>query len=137
MKILIVEDEKKLRELMEMYLSGYGSCDFAANGQEAVAAIENSVYSEQPYDLICMDIMMPEMDGIEALKKIRRMEFQLVEQGKPVTKIIMVTAKDMAKDMMSAFQAGCEAYLTKPFTREELIEQIRGLGLIDEPTATE
>ncbi|MBL7214109.1 MAG: response regulator transcription factor [Phycisphaerae bacterium] len=131
MKILIVEDESSLQELMQLYLADYGTCDTADNGAEALETVERAIAADQPYDLICMDIMMPEMDGMEALQKIRRMEFRNTEESLPSVKVIMITAKDMAKDMMSAYNAGCEAYITKPFSREKLLEQIRELGLFD------
>jgi two-component system chemotaxis response regulator CheY len=133
MKILIVEDDKSLRDLMQMHLSDYGTCDLAANGLQAVEAVARAIRSAAPYDLACMDVMMPEMDGLEAMQKIRRMEFKHFNDGLPGMKIIMITAKDMAKDMMSAYRSGCEAYLTKPFTHDQLIEQIRQLGLLDKP----
>lgn len=137
MRFLIVEDDGSLRDLMQMYLSDYGSCDMAANGKEAVEAVERAIDSGQSYDLVCMDIMMPEMDGMEALKKIRQLEFKHFQKGLASTKVIMITAKDMAKDMMTAYDSGAEAYLTKPFTREQLLERLGQLGLFDAPAQDE
>lgn len=133
MKILIVEDEASLQEMMQLYLADYGTCDIADNGMEALKAVEAAMVSEQPYDLICMDVMMPEMDGMEALKNIRRLEFKHFREGLPSTKVIMITAKNQARDLMNAYDAGCEAYITKPFDRKKLLEQMRQLGLLDEP----
>ena len=133
MKILIVEDDCSLQDLMQLYLADYGTCDVAGNGFEALEAIEQAIVAGQPYDLVCMDVMMPEMNGMEALKKIRQMEFKHFSEGLASVKIIMITAKDMAKDMMNAYDAGCEAYITKPFTQKKLLEQIRQLGLMDTP----
>lgn len=133
MKILIVEDDGSLRDLMQMYLSEYGSCDLVANGKEAVEAVEHGINSGQPYDLACMDVMMPEMDGMEALKKIRQLEFKHFKNGIKSMKVIMITAKDTAKDMVSAYDSGAEAYITKPFNLEQLNERMRELGLFDKP----
>jgi two-component system chemotaxis response regulator CheY len=129
MNILIVEDEPALQDMIHLYLTDYGTCDIAANGIEALAAVEQAITDGRPYDLVCMDIMMPQMDGLEALKKIRRMEIKRYKKGQSGVKVIMITAKDTAKDMISAYNAGSEAYITKPFTRERLLEQIRQLGL--------
>lgn len=133
MKILIVEDVCSLQDLMQLYLADHGTCDVAGNGVEAFEAVEKAIVAGQPYDLICMDVMMPEMDGLQALQKIRQMEFKHYTEGLASVKVIMITAKDMAKDMMSAYNAGCEAYITKPFTQKTLLEQIRALGLLDIP----
>ncbi len=137
MKILIVEDDASLRDLIQMYLSDYGSCDLAANGQEAIAAVERAIDSGTPYDLACMDVMMPEMDGLEALKIIRRLEFKHFQDGLQSMKIIMITSKGMAKDIMTALGSGAEGYLTKPFSSKQLFEQIRQLGLLDESAQDE
>jgi len=135
MRILIVEDDPALQDVLQMFLADYGTPDTAANGREALEAIHLSIDARQPYDLVCMDIMMPEMDGLEALQKIRQLEFQHYQDDLPSVKVIMITAKDMAKDMMSAFRAGCEAYITKPLSREKLLKQIREMGLLDTPVA--
>jgi len=137
MKILIVEDDLSLLNLLEMLLADYGTPDKAVNGRQALEAIHLAIDARQPYDLICMDIMMPEMDGLEALQKIRQLEFQHYKDELPSAKVIMITAKDLAKDMLSAFRAGCEAYLFKPIDRKKLIDQIRQLGLIDAPVVNE
>jgi two-component system chemotaxis response regulator CheY len=133
MKILIVEDDASLQELMQLYLADFGTCDIAGDGVNALEIVNKAIEDQQPYDLICMDIMMPRMDGMEAMKKIRQIEFKHFDQGFPSAKIIMITAKDMAKDMLNAYHAGCEAYLTKPFSREKLLDQLRKLGLIKTP----
>ena len=133
MKILIVEDDSSSQILLQTFLAEHGTCNLAANGQEAVEAIEQAIVTGQPYDLVCMDIMMPQMDGLEALRKIRQTEFKHYEKGLVASKVIMTTAKDMAKDITSAFKAGCEAYITKPISKKELFEQIQILGLLEPP----
>jgi two-component system chemotaxis response regulator CheY len=135
MKILIVEDNTALQELMKLYLADYGPCDVADNGLQGYEAVKRAIEAGHPYDLICMDIMMPELNGLEAMKKIRLLEFKHFKAGLTSAKIIMVTAKDMAKDLVTAYHAGCEAYITKPFTREKLMQQIRELGLMTKPAS--
>jgi two-component system, chemotaxis family, chemotaxis protein CheY len=133
MKTLIVEDDFLSRSLLSTLLSEFGVCHVAVNGQEALNAVERGLVENDPYDLICLDIMMPVMDGQQALQNIRRMEEQHGIGGLDTAKVIMVTAADDSKNIMKAFRQGqCEAYLTKPLDREKLITHIRDLGLIEE-----
>jgi two-component system, chemotaxis family, chemotaxis protein CheY len=74
MRTLIVEDGFTSRLLFQAFLAKYGECHIAVNGKEAVAAFRASQESGKEYDLICMDIMMPEMDGQTAVKEIRALE---------------------------------------------------------------
>lgn len=129
MKSLIVEDDFAARRLMQIYLAAYGECSVAINGIEAVNAIEISLEQNDPYDLICLDIMMPHMDGIQALGKIREIEKENGIEGLAVSKVIMTTAKSLTKDIFGAFNTGCESYLIKPIRKQELIKEIEKLGL--------
>src|SRR5580698_6790008 len=100
MRTLIVEDEFTSRLLMQSFLSQYGECHIAVNGKEAVAAFRAAQDSGQPYDLICMDIMMPEMDGQTAAREIRALE---EAAGTPMAaKIIMTTALDDVKNVVES-----------------------------------
>ncbi len=129
MKILIVEDDFFCRKLMLAYLNPLGKCDSATNGAEAFSAFEAAHIEGSPYDLICMDIMMPEVDGIEALKKIRDWEeIELKIKRSDRCMIIMVTALEDMKSIMSSYHSLCDAYVMKPIEQRQLLEQIRKLG---------
>lgn len=137
MKILIVEDDIPSRTLLELFLADSGTCDLASNGHEALEAVAEAIRDEAPYDLICMDIMMPEMGGMEALKRIRHLEFKNFKPSTNAAKVIMVTAKGQASDVMDAFDSGCEAYIVKPVSKDKLFEQMAELGLPTPPDASE
>ncbi len=132
MKTLIVEDDFLARALLTTLISEYGECHVAVNGKEALEAIERAFDEQSPYDLICLDIKMPIMDGQETLLELRKMEEERLISLADATKVIMVTAVDDSKNMMKAIRQGqCEAYLTKPLDRDKLIDHLKNLGLIE------
>ena len=125
---MIVEDDVVSQQLLQQLLVDFGSTDLVSNGHEALEVVKEAIQNELPYDLICMDIMTPEMDGMEALHQIRRLEINHFQPGLKIAKIIMITAKGQACDVMGAFRAGCEAYLIKPICKNKLVEQLSELG---------
>lgn len=133
MKILIVEDDFISRRVLKDILAPFGNCDIAIDGSEAVQAFRLSHDDCAPYDLICMDIMMPKMDGQEALKKIRELEREWGVQGRQEVKVIMVSALDTPKTVFQSFyQSGATSYVVKPVNRIELLKELCKLGLIAE-----
>jgi two-component system chemotaxis response regulator CheY len=131
LKILIVEDDFYTRRLLQRILSPFGECDIAVNGEEALEAYRNSLDEEFAYDLICLDILMPVLDGQETLKQIREMEEYREIYGADGVKIIMVTVLDDNKNILQAFRTGCEGYITKPIDKNKLSAKIEELGLLD------
>lgn len=116
MKILLVEDEEMLNSITAKYLRAEDMVvDTCLNGEEALETLSHSTY-----DVVVMDIMMPVMDGITALKKIREREI--------TTPILLLTAKDTVQDKVNGLNAGADDYLAKPFEFEELIARIYALG---------
>jgi two-component system, chemotaxis family, chemotaxis protein CheY len=130
MKTLIVEDDFISRRILQSLLSSYGVCDIAVNGQEALEAIALGWQEKAPYDLVCLDIRMPGMDGQEALKAIRKREAALGIGGLKGVKVIMTTASSDPSQILKAFTTGCEAYLIKPVEREDLLQHLKELGLV-------
>lgn len=130
MKALIVEDDFTSRLLLQGLVQPYGICHISVNGREAVEAFRLSLEAKEPYNLVCLDIMMPEMDGQTALKQIRAMEEAAGILSSNGTKIIMTTALDDKKNVMDAFKEQCDAYLIKPIDKQKLIESLHSLGLI-------
>lgn len=114
MKILLAEDDFASRKFMDRYLSRYGECDITVDGVEALEAFIMAMEDEEPYDLICLDVMMPVMNGYQVLGEIRRIEkMQNIKPDKCV-KIIMTTALNEEKDVRQAYDMGCTAYTAKP-----------------------
>jgi two-component system chemotaxis response regulator CheY len=130
MKVLIVEDDFTSRFLLQEILKKFGPSHVAVNGNEAVMAVEMALRSGEPYHLICLDIMMPEMDGQTALKQIRETEKQygVLTNG---VKIIMTTAQSDIQNVSNAYSNLCDGYLTKPIDKGKLIRELQLLGLID------
>ncbi len=130
MKILIVDDEIVSRIKVQTILSEIGECGAAANGNEAMEAFHLAHEEGKPYDLITMDILMPDIDGIEALKKIREWEeSHNIRLGQGV-KVVMLTASKTSDSVFSSFNEGCEAYVVKPFDKEALTRALGELGLV-------
>ena len=129
MKILIVEDDFVSRKVLNKMLSSLGESDIAIDGNEALKAFENALNEKQPYDLVCLDIMLPEIDGHTVLKKIRELEERNGIGGLDGAKIIMTTAMGEKEHILKAFQSGCEGYLVKPIDRHMLLNKISELGL--------
>ena len=134
MKCLIVEDSFVCRKLLQKYLSSHGDCDIAIDGNEAVAAFRQAIDEKEPYDLICLDIMMPNMNGHDALKIIRQIESEHGICDLDCVKVIMTTALGDQDNVMGAFRQGCEAYIVKPVERDLLFEEIQNLGLLQSVT---
>lgn len=130
MKVLIAEDDFISRRLLQAIVSPYGACEFAVNGREAIEAFQLAWEEGAPYDLICLDIMMPEIDGHEVLQKIRTLEEERGIYGKSGVKVIMTTALSDPRVIMRAFKEQCEAYLIKPIDKQKLLDTIKEFGLI-------
>jgi two-component system chemotaxis response regulator CheY len=126
-KILIVDDEFVSRNKAQKILSQYGECDIAISGNEALEAFQFAHEDGKPYDLITMDIIMPDMDGVEALHWIREYEESANIEPGEAAKVLMLTASKAPDSIWSSFQKGCEAYVTKPFNRQDLVKQLNRL----------
>lgn len=130
MRVLIVEDDFTSRKFMQSILSPYGECDIAVNGIEAVAAFKASLAGPR-YDLICLDIMMPEMDGQEALKQIREIERSGNIKSSDEVKVVMTTALDDPKNVVEAYyKGGATSYVPKPIDRQLFLQLLKNLGIL-------
>lgn len=132
MRILIAEDDLASRKFMQKFLSRYGECDIAVNGMEMVDAFLTAIKDNKPYDLVCIDIMMPKLDGVKALKAIRKIESQENISDDKKAKVIMTTALNDKDTVTSSYDAGCEAFAWKPIDIEKFVEVMKKLELIKE-----
>jgi two-component system chemotaxis response regulator CheY len=136
-RCLIVDDDRVCRELLRDMIEPIANCDFAYDGSEAVDVVRLAIEDGAPYDLICLDIMMPGMDGHEALSAIRGLESKHGIRGSDGVKIVMTTALRDSQHCIQSFQEGCECYVTKPVDHDQFFERLRSLRLIPaEETAT-
>ena len=116
MRILVVEDEKKVASFIQRGLEGEGfTVDVANDGELGV-----ELGSKNNYDLILMDIMLPKMDGLEAVKALRANDV--------ASPVLCLTAKDTVEDIVAGLEIGSDDYLTKPFAFAELLARVRALG---------
>ncbi|MEZ7195806.1 response regulator [Pseudodesulfovibrio karagichevae] len=129
MRALIVEDEFLSRKVLRSFLMTLFEVDIVVNGREAVEAFKMGHDEGRPYDLILMDIMMPEVDGIEALQKIRDLETN--NSYRPRVKVIMTTALDDPRTVIRTFHDGeASAYIVKPVAKDKLYAELEKLGLL-------
>jgi len=124
MKTLVVDDELVSRKKMQRIMDTLGQCEAVESGSAAIAAFKKAWESWVPFDLISLDIAMPEMDGTEVLFEIREIENQKNIPGEKQVKILMVTSHSDRDNIITCIQAGCDGYIVKPFDRETVIEKI-------------
>lgn len=128
MKALIVDDCPLTREMIGLVISSTAEVEYAGNGEEAIRRVSDAIRNGIHYDLVCLDITMPVMGGLEALRKIREIE---AEAGAIRTKAFMITASSSPDDMIEAITGGeCDDYLTKPVIRNSFLELLRKHGLL-------
>jgi two-component system CheB/CheR fusion protein len=121
-RVLVAEDTRANQYLIRRILEKVGlTVDLAENGRLAIEKAEASLTQQQPYDVVLMDIQMPEMDGLEATRRLR--------SGGWDRPIVALTAHAMEGDREVCLRAGCNGYLSKPIGRERLLELLKGYGL--------
>jgi two-component system chemotaxis response regulator CheY len=127
-KILLVEDELTSRKTLNLFLHSLGEVDIAINGNKAITAVEKALENNEPYELIFLDIIMPELDGITTLNKIRQLETKHEVNEYAKSKVIMSSSNTDKDIILKAARAGCTSYLIKPIDRTRLYNEIRVQG---------
>jgi two-component system chemotaxis response regulator CheY len=132
MKILIAEDDMIGRKLLEKFLDSYGNVEVAVDGIEALEKFIESYENNEPYTLMCLDIMMPKLDGIKVLKSARDYEKKNSIPHENRTKIIMTTALNDKKTVEQSYEFGCDGYAWKPIDLDKFEEVLLNLNITRE-----
>ena len=130
MKTLIVDNEEADRVAVQEILLDYGECDFAENGREAVDEFQRAWSGGNPYDLVCLDLQMPVLDGFETLRVLREMERAMSVTDAERCRIFMITTHTAIRGKDRARTLGCDAYFLKPFKRRLFINRLQNFGLL-------
>ncbi|TVQ24784.1 MAG: response regulator [Spirochaetaceae bacterium] len=134
MRYLLAEDDFGSRRLLQVLLQKYGLCDVVMDGAEAVEAFRLAWEENNPYHAVFLDIMMPNLDGQQALRQIRAIETELGIDAHSEVKVVMTTALEDPKNVVEAYyQGGATSYLVKPIDRHVLHTEMERLGLIQAP----
>jgi two-component system chemotaxis response regulator CheY len=130
-KCLIAEDHLLSRRILKELLSSHFDCDIAVNGQEAIDSFQLAHEQKRPYDVIFMDIMMPVVDGMEALLRIRELERTMEMPHSLAVKVVMTTALDDPHTVFKSFnRCEADAYIVKPLSRHKLNHELKNLNLL-------
>jgi two-component system, chemotaxis family, chemotaxis protein CheY len=129
MRILIVEDDFSSQQLLKRYLKDQGETVIADDGENALARFREALETRNPFDLVCLDIMLPNMDGQAVLTSLRSLEEEHGIGGLAGCKVIMLTALRDAQNVMQAFRGQAEGYLSKPISKDKLFREILSQGL--------
>lgn len=130
MKTLVVDEEFASRHFLQGILSQYGTCDAALNGQAALEAISAAWEENDPYDLICLDLLVSGRSGHEVLREIRRREAERGVDERRRARVIVITASLEPEHVLQAFEERCDAYLVKPVVGSNLLEKLGEFGLL-------
>ena len=130
MRTLIAEDDSTNSFLLEAFLSTYGQCLVVDNGKKAVEAFRVAAEVGQPYDLVCMDVVMPVMDGHHAVRLIRALERTLGVLPDTRVKIIMTTALSDRGNVILSAREECDAFVLKPINTVRLMDHLKLFGLV-------
>ncbi len=136
LRILIVDDVKVNCRVLSAILEPYGACDVVYNGRDAVLAFQKAWTQDAPYHAICLDIMMPDIDGMKVLEVLRKMEAAMQVAPSQRVRAIVVSAVDDAAHRAKARQFECDGYLVKPIFRNDLVDCLKKTGLLRESVAS-
>lgn len=130
MRILVVDDDAISKFVLLEYLASVGECDGASDGREALGLFKKALAGKRPYQLVCLDVMMPDMDGQAALSGMRQAESENGIATGSGAKIIMITALFDGQNVVKAVEGKCDAYLVKPIEKAALFKELEKFWLI-------
>ncbi len=130
MRFLVVDDDFEARRIVQKILHPYGFVDVATDGEECIASFKSALEDSEPYDIVFLDIVMPNMDGQQALRELREIE---KEHGVPTdkaAKVIMISGLDNNEEVHDAFFLGqAESYIVKPIHKQVLLQELASCGI--------
>lgn len=129
-RILIVEDEPVSRETIRLIMKNYGDCVVAEGGKDAVTFFKGALEKQAPFDLVTLDISMPDMDGKDVLKHMRESEKRLHIPPEKRARIVMLTSYADRNNLQESLKAGCDDYFLKPFNKQIIEEKLKNMELL-------
>ncbi|MEL7640078.1 MAG: response regulator [Solidesulfovibrio sp.] len=135
LRALIVDDDPVNSRFLLEILSPYAACDTAPDGRDGLEAFGRALSAGKPYDLIFVDVMMPGMDGHQALEGMRHLEHEMGVSSLDAAKVIMISALDDSRTVYRAFFEGqALSFLAKPFTCDSVLDELRKFDIIRQPS---
>lgn len=137
-KTLIIDDHHTSIAILEMMLADHCECSVATSGAKGIELFEQAYKENEPFQVVLLDIIMPEMDGVETLKKLRKIErpfltIPLYQGQDRRARIIMQTSSENPKHLVDSYLQGkCNGFINKPYSREEIIEKVLGIKSLTE-----
>ncbi|MGD9042528.1 MAG: response regulator [Desulfobacterales bacterium] len=130
MRILVVDDDAPNRKLLTDIASKMGECEGAEGGQEALSAFKKAWEDWRPFNLIFLDVLMPDLDGREVLLKIREIEKEKKVSEQHQVRVIMVTGVSEEETVLDCLRNGCDEFIVKPIDILLVLEKMKKLGLM-------
>ena len=130
MRILVVDDDAPNLKLLTDIASKMGECEGAGGGQEALSAFKKAWEDWRPFNLIFLDVLMPDLDGREVLLKIREIEKEKKVSEQHQVRVIMVTGVSEEETVMDCLRNGCDEFIVKPIDILLVLEKMKKLGLM-------
>ncbi len=134
MRSLIADDSPGFRSLLQLILAPFGHCGLAEDGEECVRLFEDAHKRNEPYDLVCLDLNMPKLNGIDTLKVIRNTERSWNIPDERKVNILMITSSTAREHIIEAHALNCQGYILKPFKKSKVVEKLGQLNLLDRGT---
>ncbi|WP_081444982.1 response regulator transcription factor [Blastopirellula marina] len=130
MRFLVIDDDRLTRALLSDMLSPFGECDEAADADTGLRMILGADEHHHRYDVAFVDLIMPGAGGKDLLRALRSAEDEMGLAGSDGTKVVMITSSRDTRSCVQAFMLGCESYLTKPFSADQVEEKLREIGTL-------
>jgi two-component system chemotaxis response regulator CheY len=130
MKILIADDERVSRIKMQQIMKAYGECTVVDCGSAAISACTDAIMANRAFDLITLDVSMPDIGGPEVLSTIRQLESKNGISEENRCKILMVTAHSDYSTVVASIETGCDDYIKKPFSLDRVTKILKIMGLV-------